>query len=380
MIIKHLKKVCLHLMVINIFFSSFFYFSLNKTYGNPASPKITSTQQELKKLDQAIVSMENHISKANTERTELTKQLASTEKLISTTVEKKRTTENDLAQTEKKIQQLSEEQKELVNNLTTQQSLLSRHITHRYAMGEYQPLKWLINQNDLQQYSRLLTYYHYLIQKRQKIIKHIHQTKIRIIAHQKKLTDEYSEKQKLQIKLASEEAYLTSHKQRQTALIDGINHDIKHQESTLTSAKKNRANLTELLKRLAVESQAKQTQPFPKMRRKLPHPVMTTALRNERHGLSFIAKEGTSVTAVSSGKIVFSNWLNGYGLLIIIDHGSGFMTLYAHNQAIFKHKGQYVQQGETIGNVGHSGGGRENRLYFEIRYRGKTVSARAWLA
>jgi septal ring factor EnvC (AmiA/AmiB activator) len=97
-------------------------------------------------------------------------------------------------------------------------------------------------------------------------------------------------------------------------------------------------------------------------------------------GLIFFAHEGTPVSAVSSGKIVFSDWLKGYGLLLIIDHGRGFMTLYAHNESLFKQKGDQVKQGEQIATVGHTGGIKENGLYFEIRQRGKVIPPLRWLS
>ena len=97
-------------------------------------------------------------------------------------------------------------------------------------------------------------------------------------------------------------------------------------------------------------------------------------------GVVFFAQEGAPVTAVFPGKIVFSDWLKGYGLILILDHGQGFMTLYAHNQSLFKQKGDSVIQGEQIATVGHSGGLKQNGLYFEIRQRGKAIPPLRWLS
>ena len=85
------------------------------------------------------------------------------------------------------------------------------------------------------------------------------------------------------------------------------------------------------------------------------------------------------MNAVYSGKVVFSDWLKGYGLLLIIDHGQGFMTLYAHNQTLFKQKGDTVTQGIQIASVGHTGGLKQNGLYFEIRQYGKAIPPLKWL-
>lgn len=104
------------------------------------------------------------------------------------------------------------------------------------------------------------------------------------------------------------------------------------------------------------------------------------SFRKMHQGVTFFAEEGAVVTAVYPGKIVFSDWLKGYGLLLIIDHGQGFMTLYAHNQSLFKRKGQYVNQNEQIASVGHSGGIKQNGLYFEIRLKGKAVPPLNWLS
>ncbi len=118
------------------------------------------------------------------------------------------------------------------------------------------------------------------------------------------------------------------------------------------------------------------------MRRKLPKPVQTkpNGFQRMNQGLTFFAAEGAPVTAVYPGKVVFSDWLNGYGLLLIIDHGQGFMTLYAHNQSLFKSKGTNVIQGEQIATVGHSGGLKQNGLYFEVRHGGKAVPPLEWLS
>lgn len=96
-------------------------------------------------------------------------------------------------------------------------------------------------------------------------------------------------------------------------------------------------------------------------------------------GLQFRAPEGADVHAVAAGTIVFADWLRGYGNLIIIDHGNNYMSVYANNDTILKSIGDGVQQGETIGAVGSSGGDDEPGLYFEIRYRGKPINPAPWL-
>ena len=137
-----------------------------------------------------------------------------------------------------------------------------------------------------------------------------------------------------------------------------------------------------LLKPLSQQSITQAQKPFRTMYKKLPRPIQTRSrsLQKMNQGVTFFADEGTPVTAVYPGTVVFSDWLKGYGLLLIIDHGQGFMSLYAHNESLFKKKGQTARQNEQIASVGHSGGIKQNGLYFEIRLRGKAVPALDWLS
>ena len=97
-------------------------------------------------------------------------------------------------------------------------------------------------------------------------------------------------------------------------------------------------------------------------------------------GLLFRAPEGSDVRACADGTVVFTDWLRGFGNLIIVDHGVTYMTVYANNESIFKNVGDRVKQGETISSVGRSGGDQDAGLYFELRYKGKPVNPSAWLS
>ena len=95
-------------------------------------------------------------------------------------------------------------------------------------------------------------------------------------------------------------------------------------------------------------------------------------------GVNISAPEGTEVHAISHGRVAYSDWLRGFGLLIIIDHGEGYMSLYGGNQSLFKEVGDWVEAGEVIASVGNSGGHKDSALYFEIRHNGKPTSPLKW--
>ena len=123
------------------------------------------------------------------------------------------------------------------------------------------------------------------------------------------------------------------------------------------------------------------------MKRKLPWPVKgsyekrfgkkhTGSLRWE--GDAFYARLGQDITAIHHGRVVFSDWFRGKGFLLIIDHGDGYMSLYAHNQSLLRDTGDWVSQGETIATLGNTGGLANAELYFEIRYKGKPQNPKKW--
>ena len=92
------------------------------------------------------------------------------------------------------------------------------------------------------------------------------------------------------------------------------------------------------------------------------------------------ASEGTQVKAVAPGQVVYADWLDGFGMLLVIDHGRGYMSLYGHNQSLLRQVGQSVEQGEPVALVGDSGGQDRPGLYFEIRYQGEAINPTKWLA
>ena len=117
------------------------------------------------------------------------------------------------------------------------------------------------------------------------------------------------------------------------------------------------------------------------MRGKIYQPTITASanIQKMHQGLIFYAKEGNSVHSISPGKVVFADRLTGYGLLMIIDHGWGFMSLYGNNSKLLKNVGTYVAANEEIAKIGHSGVLQKNGLYFEIRHNGKTLPPLTWL-
>jgi septal ring factor EnvC (AmiA/AmiB activator) len=350
--------------------------------AQPNQSSVTSTQNKIKQLDTQIANLKSTLATAKDKQAVLNKELSQTEKQIGEGVRKLSTIQNNISTKEKTISDLQNKVTDLNKVLFTHQALLANQVQARYQMGEYQPLKWIINQDDPFKISRILTYYQYMIKSREQLIEQIQTTTNEINTNKDKLHKELNETQQLKFRLVQNQQQLEQHKQYHKTLIHSLDNDIQNKKQTLQEFQKNKDNLSQLLKSLSQQSVIQNSKPFNQMHKKLPLPIHSThrALHRMNQGVTIFADEGSVVSSVYPGKVVFSDWLNGYGLLIIIDHGQGFMTLYAHNQSLFKQKGQFVQQNEQIATVGHTGGIKQNGLYFEIRQKGKAVNPLNWLS
>ncbi len=349
--------------------------------------QITATPAQLKKINEQISQLNKTLAAAHDKQGLLNTELSNTERKIGLGVEELRTMQSTMHNKEQIIAHLNTEIDNLNKQRKQQQQLLAHHLQARYKMGNNQPLKWLITQQDPDQINRLLTYYHYIIRSRQQLITQIESTQTKLTLQQHQLHAQLINQQQLHSKLMQQQHTLNQQKQYHNALIHSLNQEIQTNQHTLHEYERNKNNLAQLLVSLTPnEAPPKKVHypisPFAAMHKKLPYPlqIKPESFKRMNQGVTFFADEGVTVTAVYPGTVVFSDWLKGYGLLLIIDHGQGFMTLYAHNQSLFKHKGQNVTQHEAIASVGHSGGLQQNGLYFEVRRYGKAVSPLEWLA
>ena len=347
----------------------------------------TQTKNQLNTLTNKMGVIQQNLNSALSTQHELSQALAVTEKKLGEQVLSLHTIKNNIQIKQQNILNIEHEIAHLQNTLNKQQKTLSIHLQARYQMGANQPIVWLLNQKKPAELNHLLTFYEYIINVDKTLIKNIQQTTQALLNNQTVLNNELTSLQKLQTDIINQQRTLAQMKIHHQALINTIAKTIKTKEQALNDCHQDQERLQTLLKNI--------TQPLPKrvinkinkiatiqLTPNLSHPLQGKSSHTERlnQGIVFFAKEGLPVNAVLPGKVIFSDWLKGYGLLIIIDHGNGMMSLYAHNESLFKTEGHSVKKGEQIATVGHTGGLRENGLYFEIRRRGKAIPPRQWLS
>ena len=294
--------------------------------------------------------------------------------------------------TNDKISSLTEEQKELLTEKGEQQYYIEQQIRAAFEIGNQEYLKVLLNQEDPNEIARMLTYYDYFNQARSRQIESYNLTLLDLDLVKQELAEETIVLESQRRALGTQQLSLANIQKEKRKTLKALINQISTAGSELTSLEQDRGRLEELLGKLQ-ESLANlkapgSSQPFAGMRGKLLLPVegrISHRFGNQRnqgklkwHGIFIDAAEGESVYAVHYGRVVFSDWLRGFGLLMIISHGEGYMSLYGHNQALFRETGDWVSAGEKIAAVGDSGGQDKTGLYFEIRIDGKPNNPQNW--
>jgi murein hydrolase activator len=349
-------------------------------------------QQQLDELRQNILKVKKWIEGAQNEQSNLVKELRSAELQINQTVRKINELENDIHHIQSQLGVLKKKEAKLLETLQQQQIFLAQQVRAAYAMGREQGVKLLLNAEDLLTLQRLMNYYSYLnsargeqIAKSRQIIAGLQQTRTEILSKNQILISSRS-------KLANnKDALETSFSQRKLALVN-LNKNLSGKQSQLQQMKLDHQQLERLVKEVTQSINSLELSndevPFDKLQGKLIWPTNGSIARRfgsgsnnqfRSPGVFFKAKINEPVSAVHHGRVVFANWLRGFGLLLIIDHGDDYMSLYGFNQALLKDTGDWVTTGEIIASTGNSGGQTESGLYFEIRHKGKPSNPVRWL-
>ncbi len=277
--------------------------------------------------------------------------------------------------------------------LSAESAQLEAQVRTAYTSGQQERLKLLLNQHDPATIGRLLTYYRYMSEFRGDNISAVNR-------HIAALTD-------LRQQAAVEENRIAGLARAQAAELDALNAAQNQRQDLLATLKAKIAEEGSQIQRLAAEEQdlarliAELTsilsdypitseEPFSKFRGRLTWPVAGTLLHDfgqprasdqvKWNGVVLAAPRGREVRSIYHGRVVFADWLAGMGLLVIVDHGEGYMTLYGYNETTLKSAGDWVAPGDVIATVGDSGGQQQSGLYFEIRKGTKPVNPRRWVS
>ena len=342
--------------------------------------KIKQTQAQLNKKLESSERLQQELKLAELEIAKTATQLNQTDKSLQTTREEKVALESEKLRISTVIK---EQQKQLAGQLKS-----------AFMAGNYDFAKMFFNQDDAGRFERTLTYYQYLNKARQQEI-----SKFRALV---------SALEQLNIKLAEKtqhlESFLVTQKQQSSQLreqqtsrhqkLKQLDQQIKSDTAKVNQLQQEERSLINAIEQAEIDALSRTKGEdlvlvgLSKSKGKLSRPAggKIQQLFGKRRqgqvrwkGIVINSREGSPVQAVQDGKVLYADWLKGFGLVTIVDHGEGYMTVYGRNQALLKQPGDQVLQGETIGLVGSSGGQSSPSLYFEIRHKGKALNPQSWL-
>lgn len=350
-------------------------------------------EQELKELKQVISQLQKQLAENRSQQTDTEKAIQAIDVKLSAVSKELRDTQIKISNNKKELSQLQKQKTEKNILKEKQRKQLSSQLRGAYIAGQEEYIKLLLNQEDPAKVSRMLQYYRYLNQARirdiealQKTLVELQQVEQRINATTLQLTElEAQQRQQVEQQL--------SLKSQQTAALQNLKKEYQNQNSRLAQLRKDEQELQAII--LSLQKTLEEFAPkqslngLAKYKNKLNWPVKGTiqhrfgsnkfANKVKWNGIVINAKTGNNVQAIHNGQVVFADWLRGFGLMVIIDHGQGYLSLYGQNESLLKSTGDWVEAGEPVATVGRSGGTTEPGLYFEIRYKGKPQNPVNWI-
>ncbi|MBL4570054.1 MAG: peptidoglycan DD-metalloendopeptidase family protein [Alcanivorax sp.] len=351
----------------------------------------TPSKAQLEQLKDRISELSAAQNRELRKRDSVQADLREAELRISRLSREQRNLEQQAGEARQRLAKLEKEQAELAREKQTQLSWLAKTVRASYQAGRQERIKLLLNQEQPDQIARLLRYQEYYQRARSDRLQQVNgeldelmAVSLRVEQARQALLDKRSDVQRHADKLQG------AQKSRQQTLAS-LNRSLEDRSSSLSQLKRDQQQLEKLLadmQRSLDDIPADLGgKPFGKLAGKLPWPLegsIGTSYNSAREGalrwqgVILNASAGTPVRAVYNGRVVFADWLRGYGLLTIVDHGNGYLTLYGYNQSLLREVGEWVSAGDSLALAGNSGGNRASGLYFEIRHRGKAVNPTRW--
>ncbi len=357
-----------------------------QTDSREARAELKQTEAEIARLKKMLESFEQEMSG-------LESQLKRSESEIGRLKRESEEIEKKIREGETRVRGLREQAASLQVALTGQQDQIAKQARAAYMAGEQDYLKMLLNQDDPARMARMVHYYQYLSRARVAEVNRYTDTLEQIQQASAQIVEQQALLEERREQLASNARELQSQQTARTGLLASLQGKSRSQNEKLETAQAERAGLEKLIKSIDETITSIPTPagslPFAGAKGKLPLPVKGPIqarygsqrggdARLKWDGLLIGASQGTAVHAVHGGRVVFADWLRGSGLLVILDHGSGYLSLYGHNQSVLKDVGTWVQPGEAVSTVGASGGLSSPALYFAIRHQGRALDPAAW--
>jgi murein hydrolase activator len=411
--------VCACLLTSVIFNTPLFAADLSKLQHQITESKQTKAQQEKqqRQLENELQKSEQAIADASLKVNQTTQQIDNQREVLAA---------------------LKKSNVELNQNKIKQQALLQQQLVSAYMAGQNDLIKLLLNQEDLSKIARSKSYYQYLNEARLESIEALNTTQLALASNQQKQTETLASLEAMLQQQKQTQATVTSEKSKRDKALNALKKDINYQDKKLAELSRSekalqarivkerearkakelaaaKAKAAEALRaksraqtRAKAEAEANKTKTvaktktsttttkkvqtnvkLAKQKGKLQWPIEAKVLHSfgsarssqvKWKGIAIAANEGEKVRAAANGRVLFAGYFKGYGMVIALDHGDNYITLYGYNQTLLQKAGDAVQQGDAIALAGHSGGQNQNSLYFELSHKGQAQDPIQWLS
>ena len=368
---------------------------------------LAGPQDELKDIRGRIEALRKQLTESESSKAEAADALKDSERAVSETSRKLYQISGQRHEVNTALSRLQSQSRAVESDIAGEQATLGRLLYQQYIGGQSDAIKLVLNGEDPNEIARQLHYLGYISRARAELLASLREN----LASLDKLTGETRRKSSELHSLQSEETQqmrrLEKEKAERQRVYVKVSDDIDKNRKQLTTLKRDEEQLSQLIERLAREAARKSKEPgkrlanqalpnadtgsgpFRQLKGKLRLPVIGELMnrfggQRQDSGLSwkglFIsAKAGREVKAIAGGRVVYADWLRGFGNLLILDHGDGYMSLYGNNESLLKQVGDEARAGDTIAAAGNSGGNPDSGLYFELRFQGKPFDPIPWV-
>lgn len=376
-----------------------------------AGHAVAAPKPELQELRGRIEALQKELDSKEDARADATDGLKTSERAISDINHKLRDLATQQQEASSTLSGLEQQKTSLLKRIGTEQALLGKLLYQQYRSGQQDQFKILLNQENPNQAARQLRYYTYLAGARNEMLEKLRCNLVKLQQLSHATETKQAELNQIRAEQDRQKQQLLVQQQEKKKLVTQLAQQIGRQRSELSQLQRNEKRLTQLIERLAKQQQTRKkperqtmarapAKPAPEpaapppdtgrppSKGKLPLPVRGELIgrfgtpRQDSgapwRGLFIRTAAGQEVHSVAAGRVVFADWLRGFGNLIIVDHGSGYMSLYGNNESLFKQVGENIRSGEVIASTGNSGGNPETGLYFELRYQSRPLDPLTW--
>jgi len=360
---------------------------LHPTRALPASDE--DPEQELREVRERIEALQRSMRRDADRRDALSGQLRDAEENVRGARSKLGDVRKRIAESDAVLERLSKERAEGEAALRKQRDVLAAELRSAYVGGRQEQFKLLLSQEDPAVLGRMLVYYSYFGRARAAKITEIQDIVAKIDEDARAEAAERERLAALEAESRQQLSAVDAARDERSRALKAVNAQIRNRNDSIAKLKREAASLEKLiadLRRAMSDLPPTGGQAFERVRGRLSWPVagkIVARFGQSRgggltwNGVLVEAARGTPVKALYDGRIAYADWLQGLGLLVIVDHG-GYMSLYAHNEQIYKSVGDRVTAGEAIATVGDSGGRSTPGLYLEIRRGAKAIDPIPW--